>query len=249
MLWPPAVSAVVAQVALPALTVCAVHPAMALPPFVKPTVPVGALPVTVAVMVTLAPSVDGLGELARVVALAALPTPCTSAGLADPALLASPLYVATMLWLPTVSAAVVQVAFAATTPCAVQMAMALPLSVKPTVPVGALPVIVAVKVTLAPGAEGFAELVSAVEVAGLLEEDVSETASMKVDMSALATVPAKVMVCAPVVATENGMLNAVKLVLGGVTRLPIWVPSMLTLMGCTLGAAQHERCAAWNASV
>ena len=104
-------------------------------------------------------------------------------------------------------------------------------------------------VTLAPGTDGFAELVSAVEVAGLEEEEVSETASMKVDLSALASVPAKVMVCAPVIATENGMLNAVKLVLGAETRLPSWTPSTLTLIGCTLGAAQQGRCAAWNASV
>ena len=91
MLWPPTVNADVAQAALPALTACAVQPEIALPLFVKPTVPVGALPVIVAVNVTLAPSVDGLPELASVVLLAALPTVCVSAGLVEPALLPSPL--------------------------------------------------------------------------------------------------------------------------------------------------------------
>ena len=69
--------------------------------------------------------------------------------------------------------------------------------------------------------------------------------SMKVVLSLL-SVPAKVMVCEPVLDTENGMLNPVKPVLGGETRLPIWIPSMLTLTGCTFGATQHGRCAAWN---
>ena len=76
MLWLPAVSAAVAQVALPALTACAVQPAMALPLLVNPTVPLGALPVTVAVSVTLTPNVDGLSELASVVLLVALLTVC-----------------------------------------------------------------------------------------------------------------------------------------------------------------------------
>ena len=55
---------------------------------------------------------------------------------------------------------------------------------------------------------------------------------MKVVLSLLASVPAKVMVCKPLLDTENGMLNAVKAVLGGDTK-PIWIPSTLTLIGCT----------------
>ena len=90
MLWLPAVSADVAHVALPALTACAVQPAMALPLLVNPTVPVGALPVTVAVNVTLAPTPDGLSELASVVLLAALLTVCVSVALVEPLLLVSP---------------------------------------------------------------------------------------------------------------------------------------------------------------
>ena len=67
---------------------------------------------------------------------------------------------------------------------------------------------------------------------------------MKVVLS-LASIPEKEMVCAPVVATENVMLNDAKLVLAGEIKLPIWIPSTLTLIGCTNG----DRCAAWNESV
>ena len=70
MLWLPEVSADVAQVALAELTACAVQPEIETPLFVKLTVPVGALPVIVAVNVTLAPNVDGLSELASAVLLA-----------------------------------------------------------------------------------------------------------------------------------------------------------------------------------
>ena len=43
------------------------QPPIALPPSVKVTLPVGAVPVTVAVKVTGAPTVDGFNELASVV--------------------------------------------------------------------------------------------------------------------------------------------------------------------------------------
>ena len=49
------------------LTVAAAQPVMEVPPSLKFTLPVGAVPVTVAVNVTLAPAVDGLSELASVV--------------------------------------------------------------------------------------------------------------------------------------------------------------------------------------
>ena len=61
-LWLPTVSAVVVQVALAAFTAAVPQPGMVMPPSVNPTVPVGALPVIVAVNVTLDPKVDGLGE-------------------------------------------------------------------------------------------------------------------------------------------------------------------------------------------
>ena len=40
-------------------------------------------------------------------------------------------------------------------------------------------------------------------------------------------------VCDPLIDTGNGMLKEVKPVLGGEIKLPIWVPSTLTLIGCT----------------
>ncbi len=49
------------------------HLAIELPPSVKFTVPVGALPFTVAVKVTLWPTVDGLSELISVVVVGAGP--------------------------------------------------------------------------------------------------------------------------------------------------------------------------------
>ena len=71
------------------------------------------------------------------------------------------------------------------------------------------------------------------------------TASMKVVLSP-AAVPVKVMVCVPAVAIENETLKLLKLVLAGVSGLPIGLPSTLTWMGCKSGATQHARCAALN---
>ncbi len=65
----PNVKVLVVHWALPALTVTAEHPVMALPASVKLTVPVGDWPVTVAVSVTLIPTPAGLSELAKVVVL------------------------------------------------------------------------------------------------------------------------------------------------------------------------------------
>ena len=73
---------------------------------------------------------------------------------------------------------------------------------------------------------------------------VSVTLSMNVVLST-ASVPVKVSVCVPLVATENGRLKVLKLVLAGDTRLPIWVPSIVTLVGC--GTPQRDE--AWNESV
>ena len=78
--------------------------------------------------------------------------------------------------------------------------------------------------------------------------ELSVTASRNVVLSA-ESVPAKMIVCVPLVATENTMLNDAKLLLAGETRLPICVPSTVTLTGCTYGEMQHVRCAALNESV
>ena len=142
--------------------------------------PVGAMPTTVAVKVTLAPNVDGFFELARVVVLAALLTTWESTTLLDALLPAPPLYAATRLCVPAPSALLVH--------CAVRVlpeplnttaphpATVVPASVKLTVPVGAVPVTLAVNVTLAPSAEGFVELASVV-VVGLPDPTATVTSS------------------------------------------------------------------------
>ena len=71
---------------LPVGSATALQPLSVVPSAVKPTLPVGALPVTVAVNVTLAPTVDGVKEVARPVLLVALLTICDSVALVEPAL-------------------------------------------------------------------------------------------------------------------------------------------------------------------
>src|SRR6266542_760422 len=63
------------ELALPAGSATAPQPVSVVPSAVKPTLPVGALPVTVAVKVTFAPTVDGLSELLSVVVVDAGPRP------------------------------------------------------------------------------------------------------------------------------------------------------------------------------
>src|SRR6516165_5091081 len=72
-------------------------------PSLKFTAPVGAVPVTVAVKVTLAPAVAGLSEEPSVVVLAAPFTTWDRALLVEALLLALPLYAAVMLCVPGVS--------------------------------------------------------------------------------------------------------------------------------------------------
>src|SRR5437660_964785 len=144
-----------------------------------------------------------------------------------------------MLCVPAARLAVLHVAVFALAPPAGSATTPQPLSVLPsavtaTLPVGALPVTVAVKVTLVPTVDGLSELVSVVVLGARLLE-VSVTLSMKVVLS-LGSVPVNAIVCAPVLATENEILNAVKLVLAGATRLPICVPSTVTMTGLRLGA-------------
>jgi hypothetical protein len=55
------------ELAAPAGSAIAPQPVIVVPPSVKATVPVGAVPATVAVNVTLAPTTDGLAELVSVV--------------------------------------------------------------------------------------------------------------------------------------------------------------------------------------
>ena len=71
MLWVPTVKLLVLQVAIPGpLMATALQPVRVVLPSVKATLPVGAMPVTAAVKVTLVPTVAGLSELDSVVVVA-----------------------------------------------------------------------------------------------------------------------------------------------------------------------------------
>lgn len=102
MLCVPAANAAVLHVAVRVLPIplsaAVPQPAILDPPSVKFTVPVGALPVTDAVNVTLAPAIDGLVPLVTpvVVAVFALMT-CDRDTLLDAVFDPSPAYAATML--------------------------------------------------------------------------------------------------------------------------------------------------------
>ncbi len=79
------------EFAAPAASASAPQPTIVVPSAVKATVPVGAVPTTVAVKVTLVPTNDGLPELDNVVLLAVLLlTTCDSVALVEPLLPASP---------------------------------------------------------------------------------------------------------------------------------------------------------------
>ena len=83
----PAVSALVAHCAVRVLPLparaTAEQPLIELAPSLKLTVPVGPVPLTVAVKVTLVPTVDGVSEVARLVVLVALFTTCDTALLVE----------------------------------------------------------------------------------------------------------------------------------------------------------------------
>ena len=138
------------------------QPPIELPPSVKLTLPVGPKPVTEAVKVTLAPTTDGLAELDRTAVLVALFTTCEKVVLVEPLFDASPLYTALMLCVPTLWLLVVQVALRIlpepASATVEQPAIEAAPSLKFTVPVGAKPLTVAVKVTLVPTVDGVSEL-------------------------------------------------------------------------------------------
>jgi hypothetical protein len=161
------VHAAVRELPLP-LSATAEQPEIAVPPSLKSTLPVGALPVTVAVNVTLAPAAAGLAELARPVVVLATATTCDSALLVDAALLALPPYVAVRLWVPMARLDVEHTAVRElplpVNATAEQPEIDAPPSLKSMLPVGALPVTVAVSVTLAPATAGLAELTRPVVV-------------------------------------------------------------------------------------
>ena len=95
MLNTPEARLVVLQVvvllfALPEGSATVLQPLIVVPSALNTTVPVGAVPVTVAVKVTLVPATDGLAELATAAPLTAGLTTCANAVLVEPLLLLSP---------------------------------------------------------------------------------------------------------------------------------------------------------------
>src|SRR5712692_1068280 len=172
MLWAPTASEAVVKVAEPPASVPV---PMLTPKSLKVTVPLGvpapgATAVTVAVKVTDWPNTDGFTDDATAVEELALLTVWVSVWLL-PLKLPSPLYVAVMVWLPTVRLEVAQVALAPARATALQIVLAP--SWKVTLPVGepapgAVTLTVAVKVTDCPNTDGFWFELSAVEVSALL---------------------------------------------------------------------------------
>jgi len=153
-------------------TATAPQPAIETPPSLKLTLPVGLKPVTEAVKVTFAPATDGLAELDSAVVLVALLTTCEKVGLVEPLFVALPLYTALMLCVATLRLLVAQVAVRIlpepVSATAEHAAIEVAPSLKLTVPVGALPLTVAVKVTLVPAVDGVNELPIPVVLVSLL---------------------------------------------------------------------------------
>ena len=172
------------------LRAAAAQPPIDATPSRKFTLPVGETPLTVAVKVTLAPAVDGVSELPIAVVLLTLLTVCETALLLEAALAASPLYAATMLCVPAVSAAVAHAAVRLfplpESATAEHPVIDVAPSLKLTDPVGLLPVTVAVKLTLVPKVDGLGALASAVVVA-------APPAVVTLTVSALALAPVTVM--------------------------------------------------------
>jgi hypothetical protein len=176
MLRTPAARALVVHVAVRVLPVpvnpTAEQPLIELLPSLKLTVPVGDAPLTVAVKVTLAPTVDGVSEVTMLVVLIALLIVCESDELVEAVFEASPAYAATMLCAPMASALVVHAAVrvlpAPVKATAAQPLIELPPSVKLTLPVGLKPVTEAVKVRGAANAAGLTELERVVVLVALL---------------------------------------------------------------------------------
>ena len=92
MLWLPTARLLVLHDAVRGvpLSVPAEQPASALPPSVKVTLPVGFVPVTVAVKVTLVPAVAGFGALVSVVVVGEGLMTCESGALFEEVLALSP---------------------------------------------------------------------------------------------------------------------------------------------------------------
>jgi hypothetical protein len=166
--WLPTARLEVVKLAVP-------PPRAAMPRVAEPswnvTVPVTPEGVTVAVRVTAWPGVARFGEATRMVVDGALFTSSVTGGDVLALLLASPLYTAVSVWLPTARPEVLRLALPLLK--AWLPIVALP-SRKVTVPVAVAGVTVAVSVTAWPGLAGFGEADRVVVVA--LRPTVSVTA-------------------------------------------------------------------------
>ncbi len=149
------------------------QPLMVAPSEVKATVPAGVAPTTVAVKVTGVPTAAGLALLTRVVVVDTGPLvmTCESGALVDAPLAELPPKSATMGCVPTLSVVVAHAAVRLL-PLPTRLTALQPVIVEPsllneTEPVGALPLTVAVNMTLAPATAGLDEVASVVVVAVL----------------------------------------------------------------------------------
>jgi len=176
MVWVPAPSAVVVHFAVRLSpepeSALDEQPLIEVAPSLKFTDPVGAVPLTVAVKVTLVPAVEGVSEVMMLVLLITLLTVCGSVALVEIAFVASPLYFAVMLRAPAGRPLVVHAAVSVS-PLPVSATAEQPLIetvpfLKVIVPVGATPLTVAVKVTLEPTIDGVNDVTRVVVVTTLL---------------------------------------------------------------------------------
>jgi len=166
MVRTPATRPLVVHAAVPVFPLparaTAEQPVIETVPSLKVTVPVGETPPTVAVKVTLEPTVIGICELTMPVVLAALLIVCVRLELVDGLFDASPVYAMAMLCVPAARPLVVHVAEAVlpapANGTAAQPEIELPPSVKLSVPVGLKPVTDPVNVTGAANAAGLTEL-------------------------------------------------------------------------------------------
>jgi hypothetical protein len=165
MLWLPDASEELLNVAVPALFREPVPSVVV--PSINVTMPVGAVgvdepgatTVTVAVSATVWPTLEGLGDAASVVVVAAWFTVWFNTLEVPEAKMLSPEYEAVMLWLPTTSAALLSVPMPLLRDA---LPNTIPPSLNVTVPVGtlgldAVGVTVAVKLTCCPNTDGFME--------------------------------------------------------------------------------------------
>ena len=148
------------------------QPLIEFAPSLKLTVPVGVLPLTVAVKVTVVPAPALVSEVTMAVVLLAWLTVCESGALVIAPLFASPPSAAVTLCVPAASTLMANFAVRLlpdpASATAEQALIEVAPSLKFTVPAGDVPVTVAIKVTLVPAVDGVSEVASVVVFAEAL---------------------------------------------------------------------------------